>query len=276
MDVFLRLTTYIRPHLTRVSIGIAATLVIIGFEAVPPLIMRKVIDDILTPYFSEGHYAGNNFTDMRIASDLDLLLWFALALLGVFILRTFFSFLNRYLLNRAGQEILFDLRVQVYDHLQHLGLRFYNDRSTGELMSRVTADVESLQNTITDTLERILVNVSTILIFGSILVSLNWELALITLAPMPIYSVLIILYNRKVRPFYTMARERIADISALLQDNLSGIRVIKCFARENHELSRFTQRCKAFLDINITLIKIRVAFFPAARLVISLGPLLIL
>ena len=276
MDIFLRLITYIRPHLTRVSIGIAATLVIIGLEAVQPLIMRDVIDKVLTPYFTEGRYAGNDFSDMRIASDLDRLLWFSLMLLGVYISRTFFSFLNRYLLNRVGQEILFDLRVQVYDHLQHLGLRFYNDRSTGELMSRVTADVESLQNTVTDTLERVLVNVSTIFIFGGILFSLNWKLALITLAPMPFYSVLIIFYNRKVRPYYTMARERIADISALLQDNLSGIRVIKCFARENHELSRFTQRCKAFLDINITIIKIRVAFYPAARLIISLGPLLIL
>jgi len=276
MDIFLRLITYIRPHITRVSIGIAATLVIIGLEAVQPLLMREVIDDILTPYFSDGTYVGDNFTDAKIADDFSELQFYALLLLGVYLLRTFFSFLNRYLLNRAGQEILFDLRVQIYDHLQHLGLRFYTDRSTGEIMSRVTADVESLQNTITDTIERILVNVSTILIFGGILFSLNGELALITLAPLPLYSFFIIMYNRKVRPYYTMARERIADISALLQDNLSGIRVIKCFARENHELGRFTQRCKAFLDISITLIKIRVAFFPAARFIISLGPLLIL
>ena len=275
-DVFLRLITYIRPYLGRVIIGIGATLVVIALEAVQPLLMREVIDNILTPYFSDGHYIGNDFLDDRIASDFDLLQFYALILLGIYILRTFFGFINRYLLNRVGQEILFSLRVQVYDHLQHLGLRFYNDRSTGELMSRVTADVESLQNTITDTLERVLLNVATILIFGSILFGLSFELALITLAPLPMYSVLILLYNHKVRPYYTMARERIADISALLQDNLSGIRVIKCFAREGHELSRFTQKCKAFLDISITLIKIRVAFFPLARLIISMGPLLIL
>ena len=266
MDVFLRLITYIRPYLGRAIIGIGATLVVIALEAVQPLLMREVIDNILTPYFSDGHYSGGDFLDERIASDFDLLQFYALILLGIYILRTFFGFINRYLLNRVGQEILFGLRVQVYDHLQHLGLRFYNDRSTGELMSRVTADVESLQNTITDTLERVLLNVATILIFGSILFGLSFELALITLAPLPMYSVLILLYNHKVRPYYTMARERIADISALLQDNLSGIRVIKCFAREGHELSRFTQKCKAFLDISITLIKIRVGLF-------SLGPL---
>ena len=276
MDVFLRLITYIRPYLGRAIIGIGATLVVIALEAVQPLLMREVIDNILTPYFSDGHYSGGDFLDERIASDFDLLQFYALILLGIYILRTFFGFINRYLLSRVGQEILFGLRVQVYDHLQHLGLRFYNDRSTGELMSRVTADVESLQNTITDTLERVLLNVATILIFGSILFGLSFELALITLAPLPMYSVLILLYNHKVRPYYTMARERIADISALLQDNLSGIRVIKCFAREGHELSRFTQKCKAFLDISITLIKIRVAFFPLARLIISMGPLLIL
>ena len=276
MDVFLRLIAYIRPYLGRVIIGISATLVVIGLEAAQPLLMREVIDNILTPYFSDGRYIGDDFFDARIANDIDLLQFYALILLGIYIFRTFFGFINRYLLNRAGQEILFSLRVQVYDHLQHLGLRFYNDRSTGELMSRVTADVESLQNTITDTLERVLLNIATLLIFGSILFGLSFELALITLAPLPMYSVLILLYNHKVRPYYTMARERIADISALLQDNLSGIRVIKCFAREGHELSRFTQKCKAFLDISITLIRIRVAFFPLARLIISMGPLLIL
>ncbi len=276
MNVFLRLITYIRPYLGRVCIGISATLVIIGLDAAQPLLMREVIDNILTPYFTEGNYIGRDFPDTKIATDFDRLQYYALILLGVYILHTIFSFINRYLLNRTGQDILFSLRVQVYDHLQHLGLRFYNDRSTGELMSRVTADVESLQNTVTDTLERVLVNIATIVIYGSILFGLSFELALITLLPMPLYSTLIILYNHKVRPYYTMARERIADISALLQDNLSGIRVIKCFAREGHELSRFTQKCKAFLTISITIIKTRVAFFPIARLVISMGPLLVL
>ena len=141
MDVFLRLTAYIRPYLGRVIIGISATLVVIGLEAAQPLLMREVIDDILTPYFSDGRYIGDDFFDARIANDIDLLQFYALILLGIYILRTFFGFLNRYLLSRTGQDILFNLRVQVYDHLQHLGLRFYNDRSTGELMSRVTADV---------------------------------------------------------------------------------------------------------------------------------------
>jgi len=83
---------------------------------------------------------------------------------------------------------------------------------------------------------RVTIGIATICIFGAILFSLSWQLALITLAPLPIYSILILIYNKKIRPFYTMARERIADISALLQDNLSGIRVIKCFAREDHDL----------------------------------------
>ena len=75
---------------------------------------------------------------------------------------------------------------------------------------------------------------------------------------------------------YTVARERIADISATLQDNLSGIRVIQCFAREDHELSRFTDRCLEFWKVSLRIIKIRASFFPFARLVITLGPLMIL
>jgi len=276
MDIYLRLVKYIRPYWVRVTIGIACTLVIIGLEAVQPLLMRHVIDNILTPYFSGGQYIGNTLSDFQRQADLDMLQYLAFGLLGVYVLRTIFSYLNQYLLSRTGQDILLNLRIEVYDHLQHLSLRFYNDRSTGELMSRVTGDVESLQNTVTDTIERILVNITTILIFGGILFGLSWKLALIVLAPLPIYSVLIIGYNRKIRPYYTMARERIADISALLQDNISGIRVIQCFARESHELGRFTEKCKDFWNTSIRIIKTRVAFFPLARLVISLGPLLIL
>jgi ABC-type multidrug transport system fused ATPase/permease subunit len=276
MDVFYRLIKYVRPYWVRVSVGIACTLVIVGLEAVQPLLMRHVIDNVLTPYFNGGQYIGGSFSDLRRSGDLATLELLGFGLFGVYLARTVFSFLNRYLLSRTGQDILLSLRVEVYDHMQHLSLRFYNDRSTGELMSRVTGDVESLQNTVTDTLESVLVNVTTILIFGSILFGLSWTLALIVLAPLPIYSVLIMGYNRRIRPYYTMARERIADISALLQDNITGIRVIQCFARENHELGRFVEKCKAFWTVSVRIIKIRVAFFPFARLIISLGPLLIL
>lgn len=162
MNVFLRLITYIRPYLGRVCIGISATLVIIGLDAAQPLLMREVIDNILTPYFTEGNYIGGDFADTKIAADFDRLQFYALILLGIYILHTIFSFINRYLLNRTGQDILFSLRV------------------------------------------------------------------------------------------------------------------IKCFAREGHELSRFTQKCKAFLTISITIIKTRVAFFPLARFIISMGPLLVL
>ncbi len=276
MAIFLRLIAYIRPYKVQVAVGIVCTLIVIGLEAAQPLLMRHAIDNILTKYFHAGQYVGNTFLPQQSQNDLNQLQTLALYLLGIYLLHTVFSAINRYLLQRVGQDILLNLRTQVYGHIQNLSLRFYNDRSTGELMSRLTADVESLQNTVTDTIERIVIDVATILIIGGILFSLSWKLAFITLAPLTIYSILIVGYNRRIRPFYTMARERIADISALVQDNLSGIRVIQCFARENHELARFTEKCRAFWDISIRIIKIRVSFFPLARFVISFGPLLIL
>ena len=81
MNVFLRLITYVRPYLGRVCVGIGATLVIIGLEAAQPLLMREVIDNILTPYFTEGRYIGNDFADTKIATDFDLLQFYALLLL---------------------------------------------------------------------------------------------------------------------------------------------------------------------------------------------------
>ena len=276
MTVFTRLLQYARPHRNRILLGILATVATIGIESVQPLVMRYVIDNILTSYVSNGSYIGHTFAPEKIDEDVQTLVSLALALFGLYIVRTFLNILNRFLLQKAGQDILLSLRTEVYDHLQHLSLRFFNNRSTGELMSRVTGDVESLQNTITDTVERVVVNVMTILILGGLLVSLSWELAIITLAPLPLYAFLISIYNRRIRPLYTVARERIAEISATLQDNLSGIRVIQCFAREDHELARFRDRCVAFWHVSLRIIKIRATFFPFARLVITLGPLMIL
>jgi ABC-type multidrug transport system fused ATPase/permease subunit len=276
VSVFVRLLQYARPYRSRISVGIVCTVLVIGLESVQPLVMRYVIDNILTEYVSSGTYIGDTFEAEKIDENVQTLSTLALALFGLYILRGFLNVINRYLLQKTGQDILLHLRTQVYDHLQHLSLRFFNNRSTGELMSRVTGDVESLQNTITDTVERVIVNVMTIIILGGIMISLSWELALITLAPLPLYAFMIRYYNRKIRPLYTVARERIAEISATLQDNLSGIRVIQCFAREEHELGRFRERCQAFWDVSLKVIKIRATYFPFARLVITLGPLMIL
>jgi ABC-type multidrug transport system fused ATPase/permease subunit len=276
VSAFVRLLQYARPYRSRISVGIACTVLVIGLESVQPLVMRYVIDNILTEYVSSGTYVGDTFEAEKVDADIQTLSTLALALFGLYILRGFLNVINRYLLQKTGQDILLHLRTQVYDHLQHLSLRFFNNRSTGELMSRVTGDVESLQNTITDTVERVILNVLTIIILGGILISLSWELAFVTLAPLPIYGFMIRYYNRKIRPMYTVARERIAEISAMLQDNLSGIRVIQCFAREEHELGRFRERCQAFWDVSLKVIKIRATYFPFARLVITLGPLMIL
>ena len=164
MSAFVRLLQYARPYRSRISVGIVCTVLVIGLESVQPLVMRYVIDNILTEYVSSGTYIGDTFEAEKIDENVQTLSTLALALFGLYILRGFLNVINRYLLQKTGQDILLHLRTQVYDHLQHLSLRFFNNRSTGELMSRVTGDVESLQNTITDTVERVIVNVMTIIL----------------------------------------------------------------------------------------------------------------
>ncbi len=276
MNVFLRLLSYISPYRARVAMGVSCTVVSIGLDSVQPLVMRHVVDNILTVYVSEGQYVGDTFDPARVRGDLRFLVLLAGGLFVLYLMRAGLNILNRFLLQKTGQDILLSLRTEVYDHLQRLSLRFFNARSTGELMSRATADVESLQNTVTDSIERVVVNIFTVLILGVLLFALSWKLALVTLAPLPVYCLMIAAYNRRIRPLYAMARERAADISAILQDNLSGIRVIQCFAREDHELARFTDRCRALWQIGMRIIRTRAAFFPISRLVITLGPLMIL
>lgn len=107
--------------------------------------MRHVVDNILTVYVSNGEYVGDSFDPARVQEDLSFLMLLAGGLFVLYVIRAGLNVLNRFLLQKTGQDILLSLRTEVYDHLQRLSLRFFNARSTGELMSRATADVESLQ-----------------------------------------------------------------------------------------------------------------------------------
>ena len=185
MNVFLRLISYIRPYRGRVFLGVAATVATIGLDSVQPLVMRHVVDNILTVYVSEGEYVGDSFDPARVQGDLRFLMLLAGGLFVLYVLRAGLNIVNRFLLQKTGQDILLSLRTEVYDHLQRLSLRFFNARSTGELMSRATADVGSLQNTVTDTIERVVVNIFSVIILGGLLFALSWKLALVTLAPCP-------------------------------------------------------------------------------------------
>lgn len=223
MTDYARLLHYIVPYWRR---GVAAILaMILGAltTLAVPWIIRNIIDDVLA------------------AKNLVALNWIALGILVLFFLRGVFSYIQGYLMSYIANRVIIDIRNEVYARVQRLSLRFFDTRKTGSLMSRLTNDIGALQTAIVDNFVNI-VKESVILI-GSLvgMVILHWRLTLLCIIIVPVVSITIKYFGRKLKKSGHMMQERIADVTSHLQETIGGIRVVKSFFREDYEIARFRQ-----------------------------------
>lgn len=223
MTDYARLLHYVVPYWRR---GVAAILaMILGAltTLAVPWIIRNIIDDVLA------------------AKNLVALNWIALGILVLFFLRGVFSYIQGYLMSYIANRVIIDIRNEVYARVQRLSLRFFDTRKTGSLMSRLTNDIGALQTAIVDNFVNI-VKESVILI-GSLvgMVILHWRLTLLCIIIVPLVSITIKYFGRKLKKSGHMMQERIADVTSHLQETIGGIRVVKSFFREDYEIARFRQ-----------------------------------
>ena len=264
-----RLLSYTLPYwkLATTSLVLLLTATFIGLT--PPLLMRILIDQVLAPVANSNPSFWSRFA----RSDLLALLVGVLLLVNVS--RNGLSAFRSYIMTLLGQTITFDLRQQVYQHLHHLSLSFYNERETGRIMSSITNDVSRLQDFISDGLQEAIRNVATILIICMILFYLNPALAALVLLPTPLLVVFTIKFGARLHRVYHRLWRRWAGISALLADTIPGVRVVKAFAQEKREVSKFEVRSRALLAGEIRVAKIRSVFTPIMTFLTSLGTLII-
>ena len=258
MKIFLRLLSYLKPYWRWVVTITLLLLLVTVLDLLPPLFQRQIIDDVI----------GN-----RLLGRLPGLV---LGLIGVYALTRILNSSDQYLRHVLGERFLLDLRVLLYDYLQRLSISFFENQQTGEIMSRITNDVNALENFVTHSVGFLIVDLLRLVGTAIILFALDWQLALLTLLPVPILAVAMRLFNTSVRPIYRQIRDRLGDINAELQDNISGIRVIQAFGQERHELDRFTQRSTRYYEERVKGIRYWATFFPAIRFVASLGMAIVL
>ncbi|WP_434133673.1 lipid A export permease/ATP-binding protein MsbA [Sporomusa sphaeroides] len=223
MNLYLRLLQYIRPYLPRFIVAIVCILVASGTNLVLPWIIQNVIDDVLT------------------AKDMYKLNIIAGGIVAVYLLRGFFFFGQNYLMSYIGQRVVIDIREGLYRHFQRLSLSYFEKRQTGSIMSYVTNDVAALQNALVESVIE-LVTESAILI-GSMaaMFYIHWKLALLTLITMPLVAQAINIFGKRLRTASRITQERAADITSVLQETISAVRVIKSFVREEYEIGRFNR-----------------------------------
>ncbi|WP_459540434.1 lipid A export permease/ATP-binding protein MsbA [Negativicoccus succinicivorans] len=223
MTDYARLLHYVVPYWRRGVAAIIAMILGALTTLAVPWIIRNIIDEVLA------------------AKNLVALNWIALGILVLFFLRGVFSYLQGYLMSYIANRVIIDIRNEVYARVQRLSLRFFDTRKTGSLMSRLTNDIGALQTAIVDNFVNI-VKESVILI-GSLvgMVILHWRLTLLCIIIVPLVSITIKYFGRKLKKSGHMMQERIADVTSHLQETIGGIRVVKSFFREDYEIARFRQ-----------------------------------
>ena len=258
MKVLVRLFASLRPY-WRTLVLIAGLLVLLaGAEILPPLFQRQIVDQVISN------------------KDLHQLGFLLGGLLASYAVARLISVGDQYLRHALGERFIYDLRVRLYAYLQRLSLSFFEQTSTGELMSRLTNDVNSLEDFVTHGSSLTAVDLLRLLGTGVVLFILDWRLALAVLAPVPILFASLRWFNGKVRPMYRQVRARLGDINAQLQDSLAGMRVIQAFGQEEAQLERFAAESQAYYHARVRAIRTWATFFPAFRFVASIGPVLVL
>lgn len=248
-----RLYGLVTPYRRTVGAGMLCMLISVAAELYPPLIWQRVVDIGL--------------------AQLDWsYIWQQIALLlTVFGVGQLASAIRGVLLERAGQQLALDLRLRLYDKLQSQSSAYYVQRRTGDLLARLSADVESVQDVLVRGTDSVLANALRLLGVAGIFIMLQPQLGLLTITPMILVGLLLTRYNKRVRPIYRAARERLGDLTARLSDNLNGMRVIQSFAQEKHELQAITAIGTQLYDQQVRAVVIRNRVFPVIRWVANLG-----
>lgn len=240
------------------AVTLLCAVLVTALELVPPWLIKIVIDDVIG------------------AQRPELLSWVIAGLLGVYALKNLFASLRIRFNNTLEQRVVHELREQVFAALQRLSVSYYESRSTGEIMSRVSNDTEHVERIFIDGLEGMLTASLTLAGITVMLFVLNWKLALLSMLPIPLLVVSATIFTRRVHGYYHEIRRHAADMNAYLQDALSGIRETMGFNRQSHEQRRFGALSRRYSDSNLKAMCLWSVYSPGMVFVGGLGTLLIL
>jgi len=221
MTLYLRLLKYIHPYMKRLALAIVCILLAASANLYIPWVLKDIIDQVL---------ANKDMTKLNAIAG---------GIVVVFFLRGIFFYGQTYLMSYIGQKVIIDMRAAVYGQLQRLSLSYYEKRQTGQLMSYITNDVAAVQGALVDSMIELVTEGMTLIGSLSIMFYLHWQLTLLTLVTAPLVAQTMSIFGKKLRTSSTRIQERAADITSVLQESISSVRVIKSFAREDYEIQRF-------------------------------------
>jgi ATP-binding cassette, subfamily B, multidrug efflux pump len=244
-----RLIKYLKPYRWYVALGIVLSLLVSAMEAVRPYFTKIAVDT---------NIAQNDKKGLLITTSV---------FLSVMVVRGFIQYANAYLTQWIGQRTIFDLRMEVFQHLQQLSLKFYDQNPIGRLITRLTNDVEVLNEMFSSGIVMVFSDVFTIIGIFYFMFTMNWKLALVTLSVLPFLFYGTFLFRKKARETYRDVRIQIARINTFMQEHITGMLVDQIFNREKKSYAQFTNINAAHRDANIRSIFYYAVFYPAVDLI---------
>ncbi len=253
---------YVRQYVRPLVITVISMLLLVGVQLLAPWIVRSMVATVTDP--AAGPKA------------VDFVARLALVALLVYVVRGVLQFLRSYMAHVAGWNVVANVRAEIYNHLQRLSLRFYADKQVGQLMSRTVNDSDLLEQLIAHAIPDVTVNLLTLIGAALILFQMSWQLALLSLIPIPLIVVAMQGLSRYVRPAFRKRQAELGELNATLNDNLSGMREIKAFTREEIEAARIWSHIVRYRDSLLRALRLMAVFHPFVEFASSLGTIVLI
>jgi len=249
LHVFRRILPYLKPYRKQLAVGLGALVLANPLTLFHPLVWMFITDEVV------------------LNGQVHLLLPALGVMVGVHLLGTALSALHRNMLEKVGQRFVVDLRLAVYEKLQRQSVSFYHNNRTGDLLSRAMNDIDAMQQAIIQGIDQVLSAFLRFTVVVAAILSIQPVVGAATLLPLAVVFFLVRIFNDRVKALYRRVRDRLGDVTALLQENLAGQLVIKAFAREPEAMERFRASNQQYLAEQDRAVNARTIFLPGVQFV---------
>jgi ATP-binding cassette subfamily B protein len=271
----IRITYLLRPHWKTLTVAFVAVLGEAATDLLEPWPLKVVIDYVLGSKKMPS-WLSSLVTTAVGRQKMSVLYFAALTVVVIALVGAISSYLEKYLTTSVGQWVMHDLRRSVYHHVQRLSLSFHDKGRTGDLISRITSDIDAIQDFISQALLGILVNVLTLVGMLAVMFYLDWRFTLIALSVAPPLFVVVYFYTRRIKRAARAVRKKESEIVSIAQEVLSSIRVVKAFSREDYEQERFERQSLESVETALQARSLKAKLAPVVQVIVAVGTCLVL
>src|SRR5579863_2965456 len=260
----------LKPHSKILALGLVAVIGEGVANLLQPWPLKIVLDNVLKS--REIHGWLNGFIQSTVGPErLAALEFAAVAVLAIALLDAVCTYTEKYVTTSVGQWVTHDLRLMLYHRIQRLSLAYHDQTQTGDLLSRVTSDIDAIQSFIASGLLTALVNSMTLVGMVSVMFYINWRFTLIALSVAPVLAAVVFTYTRRIKKASRQVRKKEGEIVSVIQEVLSSIRVVKAFAREDYEERRLEEESLESLETTLRARSLKAKLSPLVEIIVATG-----